>query len=124
MYKVLIIDDDGGVRDSLFYHFEDSGYDVSIAVSGEDAESIIAKKKFDIVIVDLRLPKQRGDDFIKSVYDTTSPTQFIMYTGSEEYSLSDELKELSRVCKRVYYKPLLDLSILNSEIETMMQEPI
>ncbi len=124
MYKVLIIDDDDGVRNSLFYHFEDSGYDVSIAVSGEDAVSIVTKKKFDVIIVDLRLPKLRGDDFIKIVYETIAPTKFIMYTGSEEYSLSTDLKKLPRVCNRVYYKPLVDLNILNREIETMMLEPI
>ncbi len=121
MYKILIVDDDDGVRDSLAFHFEDCEYDVSVAISGEVAEPLILTCEFDIAIVDLRLPKLRGDEFIKRVYDRSSPTRFIIYTGSEEYALDDEMKKFSRLCKKVYYKPVEDLMVLNREIEKMME---
>ncbi|QEN04951.1 response regulator [Thiospirochaeta perfilievii] len=121
MHKILIIDDDDGVRNSLFYHFEDCGYSVSLAISGEEAVELLENNSFDIIIVDLRLPRLRGDDFIKKVYNKTNNTKFIMFTGSEEYTLCHELKALPRVCNVVYYKPLVNLNLLNQEIESLLK---
>ena len=118
MIKILIIDDDDGVRESLYYHFEDCGYNVYVASTAEDAESKVLEIEYDAVIVDLRLPNMRGDEFIKNVYNKTKSTKFIIYTGSEEYTLNDDLKNLSRVCKNVYYKPVVDLFLFNKEIES------
>lgn len=120
MYKILIVDDDDGVRDSLAFHFEDCEYDVTVAVSGEEAEPLIRKGKFDIAIVDLRLPKLRGDEFIKNVHEDSYPTKFIIYTGSEEYTLDSEMKKLDRLSQTVFYKPVEDLMELNTEIDKIM----
>lgn len=121
MYKILIVDDDDGVRDSLAFHFEDCDYDVTTAISGDSATPLITSGDFDIAIVDLRLPKLRGDDFIRSVYDKSEPTRFIIYTGSEEYVIDKDMKKLDRLCKKVFYKPVEDLMILNREIEKLME---
>lgn len=120
MYKILIVDDDDGVRDSLAFHFEDCEYDVTVAVSGEEAEPLIETGKFDIAIVDLRLPKLRGDEFIKNVYNKSFPTNFIIFTGSEEYSLDQNMKKLDRLSQTVFYKPVEDLMVLNKEIDRIM----
>lgn len=121
MYRILIIDDDDGVRDSLAYHFEDYSYDVTVAKSSEEARPIIMNGEFDIAIVDLRLPKLRGDDFIKSIYPNSKSMKFIIYTGSEEYSIDRELKKLDRVSNKVLYKPIEDLMDLNKMIEEMLE---
>lgn len=120
MYKILIVDDDDGVRDSLAFHFEDCEYDVTTAISADSAVPLIEGGSFDVAIIDLRLPKLRGDEFIKSIYDKSAPTKFIIYTGSEEYVLDSEMKKLDRVCKNVFYKPVEDLMVLNREIEDFL----
>lgn len=121
MYKLIIVDDDDGVRDSLAYHFEDYNYDVTVASSSEEAKPLIENGSFDIAIVDLRLPKQRGDDFIKEIYSSTNKIKFIIYTGSEEFSLDSDLKSMDRVCDRVIYKPIEDLMDLNLIIDELME---
>lgn len=122
MYKILIVDDDDGVRDSLAFHFEDCDYDVTVATSSEEAEPLILSGEFDIAIVDLRLPKLRGDDFIKNVHDSSIHTKFIIYTGSEEFSITGDLKKLNRLCGKVLYKPIEDLMLLNKLIDELMEQ--
>jgi len=120
MCNILIVDDDTGVRNSLVFHFEDYGFSVDIAKSGEDAQELILSGKFDIAIVDLRLPKLRGDDFIKNVYYKSGKTKFIIFTGSEEYEMDHELKDFDRLYKEVIYKPIEDLTVLNSIIDKLL----
>lgn len=117
MYNIIIVDDDDGVRDSLAFHFEDCDYNVEVASSSEEAEPLLLNNSFDLAIVDLRLPKMRGDDFIKMIHDRCESTKFIIYTGSEEFHIGKDLKNLDRLCKKVLYKPVKDLMMLNKMIE-------
>lgn len=61
---ILIIDDDTRLRKLLKRYLCDHGFRVSLAVSAEDAFDKLKFFKFDLLVVDIMLPKQDGLDFV------------------------------------------------------------
>lgn len=58
--KILVVDDESIVRDSLSDWLDGAGYDVEVAASGEEALPIIKKKKPKIMVADLVMPGMNG----------------------------------------------------------------
>ena len=56
MHKVLIVDDEAGIRDSLAGALADEGYSVSAVESGEACLEELRKGTFDVVLLDIWLP--------------------------------------------------------------------
>ncbi len=62
--KVLIVDDETSLLNSLMAFFEDEDFDVTGASSGEEALETLSKEHFDAVIIDMRLPGIDGNEVI------------------------------------------------------------
>jgi DNA-binding response OmpR family regulator len=58
--KILIIDDDRVIRDSLQELFTDAGYDVLLAADGISGFELITREKPDIIVTDILLPRMHG----------------------------------------------------------------
>lgn len=117
--KILIVDDELGIRRSLSVFLEDEGVDVSTAVSGTEALSIDSLSKFNASIIDIRMPEMSGDLLIKKLHDINNNMKFIIYTGSQEFDIPPELKEIGISTDNVIYKPLNDLSALSSLLKKL-----
>ncbi len=63
--KILIIDDEKSILESLSILLKLEGYDISIAEDANLAIKLIAEKDFDLIISDVRMPEMSGIDFIK-----------------------------------------------------------
>ena len=61
-YQILVVDDDGPVREMLARVFAEEGYSVWPAAHGEDAIKIAAATQIDLVLLDLGLPGKGGWD--------------------------------------------------------------
>lgn len=59
-FDVLVVDDEPLVREAMKAVLESYGHQVSIAVDGVDALSVFEDNEFDIVLLDLGLPKMNG----------------------------------------------------------------
>jgi two-component system response regulator AtoC len=62
--KVLIVDDEQNIRESLRKYLSLEGIDAEIAADGETALSVLADGYFDAVVLDLRLPGMSGQDVL------------------------------------------------------------
>ena len=62
---VLVVEDDKAVRNALSVILENRGYDVLIAVDGEQALGKVTQA--DVILLDLRLPKIDGEEFLKRI---------------------------------------------------------
>ena len=62
--RILIIDDNKGIRDSFIYALEDTEYLVDTSESGEKAVKMEKKNKYDLIYLDLKMP---GWDGIKTL---------------------------------------------------------
>jgi two-component system cell cycle response regulator len=107
--RVLIVDDEVNIRDSMVEFVERAGYPVFSAGSAEDAVKLLRECPMDIVITDIILPGMDGlglTDIIKTDYDT----DVIVMTGySGDYSYEEAINKGASdfVFKPVRFEELL-----------------
>jgi len=84
--RLLLIDDDEWVRDSLRLFFESEGCHIVTLETAEEGLDLIENQAFDIIIADYRLPGMNGFEFIRSLARTQNNPLIILITayGSEE----------------------------------------
>ncbi|KLU63191.1 transcriptional regulatory protein SrrA [Peptococcaceae bacterium CEB3] len=58
--KVLLVDDEAGLRELVKVYLENAGFDVSEAADGVEAEEILNRECFDLIILDIMMPRMNG----------------------------------------------------------------
>lgn len=87
--KIMLVDDETSVRETIASYFAIKGYEVLSAESGEKALPIIIEKKPDVILLDLNLGGgMTGLDLLKLVREFNKTVKVIMVTG-----VSENLKE-------------------------------
>ena len=81
MAQILVVDDDQGIRDFLEILLSREGYKVKTASGGKEAVALCKKKKFDLVITDLKMPKMDGIDLLRAIKEISPETLVILITG-------------------------------------------
>jgi DNA-binding NtrC family response regulator len=119
-YRILVIDDEDAIRESLRAFLEDYDYEVSAAGSAEEAMQLLESQLFDLAVVDMRLPGESGEAFIVKASESGKAMRFLIHTGSVEFQLTDVLKSHGVKSEHVYLKPLHDLSILADGIGALL----
>lgn len=79
--RILIVDDDPVVRDSLGKWFESEGFDVEICPSAHTALEMMAKDGFDIALVDIRMPGVDGIELQARLKEIDPEMPVIIMTG-------------------------------------------
>ena len=119
--RILVIDDEPVIRDSLVGFLEDCDFAVSSVESAEEALENLQEGLFDLAIVDLRLPGMSGEEFIKKAFVIAPEIKYVIHTGSVSYRLSDELLEIGIRPEHVFLKPQTDLSIFVDTIQLLLK---
>jgi len=81
MHKILIVDDEPGVRDSLTGVLQDEGYATSEAATGEDCLEALRTQTVDLVLLDVWLPGMDGLETLQKIRALDSPPEVIMISG-------------------------------------------
>jgi two-component system response regulator PilR (NtrC family) len=81
MARILVVDDDQGMRDYLEIMLSREGYDVDTAPGGKEALTLCRKRKFDLVITDLKMSGMNGVDLLKSLKEVSPESMTILITG-------------------------------------------
>jgi two-component system nitrogen regulation response regulator NtrX len=82
MHKILIVDDEVGIRESLSGVLEDEGYATAPAESGEECLKVLRKPHtFDVVLLDVWLPGIDGLETLERIRDLDNPPEVIMISG-------------------------------------------
>lgn len=81
MGKILVVDDERGMREFLAIMLQKESHEVTSAANGREALEQIGQKTFDIVITDLRMPQIDGIDVLKTVKESAPETVVIMITA-------------------------------------------
>ena len=71
MNTILVVDDEATVANLLRELLDSSGYKVAIAISGEDALTMLDQQEesFDLIITDQNMPGMSGEDMAKRVFE-------------------------------------------------------
>ncbi|MEM9859544.1 MAG: sigma-54 dependent transcriptional regulator [Bacteroidota bacterium] len=81
MRKVLIIDDEQSIRDTLKEILEYEKYEVSEAKNGEEGLKLLTKEKFDVALCDIKMPKMDGLEVLEKAFEEGVDTPFIMISA-------------------------------------------
>jgi DNA-binding response OmpR family regulator len=84
MYQILLAEDEKALREVTEVFFRKNGFEIDAVDNGNDACSLIDRKKYDIVILDIMMPGRDGKEVcrhIRSKYDV--PVIFLTALGDE-----------------------------------------
>ncbi len=79
--KILVVDDEEDVRETLGTVLENLNYQALLAADGEEALSIIKHQRIDVVLSDLYMPGMNGIELLKRVKTEKKNTIFMMITA-------------------------------------------
>lgn len=85
MAKILIVDDEQGIRDVLREYLELDGYEVGEAIDGMDAIKQAKADEYDLIIMDVMMPKLDGYSAVKEIKKDKDVPVIMLSARSEEY---------------------------------------
>ena len=72
---VLAVDDNATIRKAISTRMRSKGYEVTTAPDGKEALDLIAKRSFDLVLLDLEMPDMQGEEVLERLRLRYSQTQ-------------------------------------------------
>ena len=92
--KILLVDDEEGIRKVLGISLEDLGYQVTPAADGIQGLELFRQHLQPIVITDIKMPAMDGIDLLKKIKEESPDTEVIMLTGHGDMDLAIECLKL------------------------------
>ncbi len=86
--KLLLIDDEEGIRTVLGLYLEDGGYQVLTAASGEEGLALFRREQPPIVLTDIKMPGMGGVELLRRIKQMSPDTEVIMITGHGDLELA------------------------------------
>lgn len=94
--RILVVEDDFYILDLYKRNFEQAGYEVEVAVDGREALDKTKDKTFDLILLDIMLPKVTGIDVLIALRDSKSPAKdtpvFIITNLGQEKIINQAFK--------------------------------
>lgn len=79
--RVLVVDDDASIREMLTDLLTDMGCRADAAIDGEEAVEKVRREPFDLILLDLVLPKMSGQDAFETIREIDAGVPVIIATG-------------------------------------------
>ncbi|MFA6411332.1 MAG: response regulator [Syntrophales bacterium] len=119
MSRILIIDDDDSIRESLDMYLTEEGYDVEVADNGWVGISKYAASRAELVILDIRLPDVSGLFVYDELRKQDHQAKVIMITAFHDENTIDEAIKKG-VFK--YIKKPIDMNVLDKAIVEALEQ--
>ena len=81
-YKILVVDDEKPISDIIKFNLTKEGYDVVVAMDGQEALDLFESEEPDLVLLDQMLPELEGTEVLRQIR-TKSQTPVIMVTAKD-----------------------------------------
>ncbi len=91
--RVLVVDDDAGVRDVCSTLLHALGYDASVASDGARALDSMRRREPQLVLLDLELPGMRGEDVLRAVKAHQPDVRVLVMSGRPGRDLARALEK-------------------------------
>jgi signal transduction histidine kinase len=104
--RILLVDDEAGIRKVLSIALVDSGYEVTTAENGESALNLFRELKPPIVLTDIKMPDMDGIELLQHIKSESPDTEVIMFTGHGDMDLA--IKSLKYDATDFVTKPIND----------------
>ena len=117
MKRILVVDDEEGIRQLYKEELEDEGYEVELAKRGEEALEKISRAKPDAVILDLKMPGMGGLDVLERIREQDKDLPVIISTAYGEYK-----SDLTTWASDAYIVKSADLTELKRVIRGFLEQ--
>ncbi|MBW1980668.1 MAG: response regulator [Deltaproteobacteria bacterium] len=105
-HRLLLIDDEEGIRKVMAIALRDAGYEVLLAESGEQGIEVFTRERPIIVLTDIKMPGMDGLDVLRKVKEMDADAEVIMITGHGEMELA--IRALQLEASDFITKPIHD----------------
>lgn len=109
--RILVADDEEGIRESLSLILEDA-YEVEFAADGQETIEKLAAGRFDLVLLDIKMPKYDGLEIMKRLTQEQMSVPVLILTAYQSVELAKEAVKLG--AKDYLPKPFERDQILDS----------
>ena len=117
VYKVLLAEDEYGLRNLTKRYLENNGYEVDAVEDGEKALDAVEAKVYDIIVLDIMMPKRDGKEvckYIRTKYDV--PVIFLTALNQEQ-----DIIEGYEIGADEYITKPFSMPILSAKISTLIK---
>ncbi len=116
MNKILVVEDEFPIVDLISISLSNEGYEVDYALDGEKGANLIETGKYDLVLLDIMLPKFNGYELLEYAKTMEIPVIFITAKGQ----LKDRVKGLSLGADDYIVKPF-EIEELIARVNTVIR---
>ncbi len=116
--KVLIVDDQNGIRVLLLEVFSSEGYNTFQAANGKIALEIVMRESPDLVLLDMKIPGMDGLEILKHIKTIDSSIKVIMMTA---YGELDMIKEATDLGALMHFTKPFDIDEMRMEVNKHLQ---
>jgi DNA-binding NtrC family response regulator len=111
--KILLVDDDEWIRDSLSLFFEAEGCDLLTFETAEEGMEAVKKQAYDIVISDYKLPGMDGLEFLRRVRENQPNAFEVLITAYANCEIVKEANEIG-------VKDIIPKPFTSEDVETSL----
>ena len=108
MLKILIVEDEKPISDLIVMNLTHAGYDCTALYDGESAADILEEETFDLILLDIMLPKINGYELMEYIRPMNIPVIFI----TAKAALDDRIKGLTSGAEDYLVKPFEIVELL------------
>ncbi len=119
--RLLLVEDDLILKDGLERAFTKSGYAVDVISDGEDANKLLTYQEYDVIVLDLGLPKLNGFEVLKRLRARGSKTPVLILTALED--TQNRVKGLDLGADDYLAKPF-ELAELEARVRALIRRGI
>jgi DNA-binding response OmpR family regulator len=118
--RILVAEDDDGLREVLVLGLEDAGYHVDAVERGDDAIDQLGWYEYDVAVIDWRMPGAEGVDVVRWARRHERPTALLMLTARD--APPDRIRGLDAGADDYLVKPF-DFGELLARIRALQRRP-
>jgi len=120
MAKVLVIDDEPGIRNLLDTLLSRKGYDVVLADSGQKGLEVFRRERPDVVVLDLKMPGMDGLAVLQQVRSFNPKQPVIILTGAGTSETEQQVRALGVT---EYVEKEFSLHLLGDSLKRLLKTP-
>jgi two-component system response regulator (stage 0 sporulation protein F) len=118
--KVLVVDDQVGIRVLLVEVFSTEGYETYQASNGKAALQIVREKRPDLVLLDMKIPGMDGLEILKQIREFDPSIKVIMMTAYGELAMIRKATDLGAL---MHFTKPFDIDELRAAVNHELQHP-
>jgi DNA-binding response OmpR family regulator len=120
MTKILVIDDEQGIRHLLDTLLRRKGYDVVLADSGRQGLELFRRERPDVIVLDLKMPEMDGLTVLREIKNLDPGKPVIILTGAGTAEAERQVRALGVT---EYVEKEFSLHLLGDSLKRLLNNP-